>query len=111
MKNIKKAVNVALIIKIAVSALALIIVFGALGSVFSGSSSGSSGGGSAPSRPSTPGITVPDTEQTEQTEQSLLNAMTDVYEVDKETALADIREFLDILRENDMLMEDRNPGL
>lgn len=49
--------------------------------------------------------------QTEQTEQSLLNAMTDVYEVDKETALADIREFLDILRENDMLMEDRNPGL
>ena len=72
--GIKKAVNVALIIKIAVSAFALLTVLGVVGSMFSGSSfgssSGSSGGGSAPSRPSMPGTTATDTEQTEQTEQT-----------------------------------------
>lgn len=48
--------------------------------------------------------------QSEQTEDSLLNAMTDTYDVDEETALSDIRDFLDILRKNDMLLEDRNSG-
>lgn len=68
--GLKKAVNVALIIKIGASALALLAVLGVVGSVFSGTSSGSSGGGSAPSRPSTPGTSATDTEQTEQMEQT-----------------------------------------
>ena len=46
--------------------------------------------------------------QSEQTEASLLNAMTDTYDVDEVTALVDIREFLDVLRKNDMLLEDRS---
>ena len=46
--------------------------------------------------------------QSEQTEDSLLNAMTDTYDVDEVTALVDIREFLDVLRKNDMLLEDRS---
>ena len=67
--GLKKAVNVALIIKIAVSALALLIILGVVGSMFSGSSSGSSGGSSTV-RPSRPGTSAPETEQTEQTEQT-----------------------------------------
>ena len=46
--------------------------------------------------------------QSEQTEASLLKAMTDTYDVDEVTALVDIREFLDVLRKNDMLLEDRS---
>ena len=40
--------------------------------------------------------------QSEQTEASLLNAMTDTYDVDEVTALVDIREFLDVLRKNEL---------
>ena len=43
--------------------------------------------------------------QTEQTTDSLVEAMCNEYEVDEATALADIREFLDILRQNDMLAD------
>ena len=46
--------------------------------------------------------------QSEQTEASLLKAITDTYYVDEVTALVDIREFLDVLRKNDMLLEDRS---
>ena len=46
--------------------------------------------------------------QSEQTEASLLHSMTDTYDVDEVTALVDIREFLDVLRKNDMLLEDRS---
>ena len=43
--------------------------------------------------------------QTEQTMDTLADAMMKEYEVDEATALADIREFLDILRQNDMLAD------
>lgn len=43
---------------------------------------------------------------TPQTEESLLGAMLDSYEVDADTALADIREFLDTLRQGGVLIED-----
>lgn len=65
--GVKKAVNVALIIKIGVSALALLTVLGVVGSLFSGSSSGSSSGGSTV-RPSRPGTSAPDTERPEETD-------------------------------------------
>ena len=44
--------------------------------------------------------------QSPQTEESLLCAMLDNFEIDSETALSDIREFLDILRKSDVLVED-----
>ena len=44
--------------------------------------------------------------QTEQTPESLVHAMMDTYEVDAPTAQADIREFLELLRRNRLLIED-----
>lgn len=41
----------------------------------------------------------------EQTEETLVQALTDNYEVDRETAAADVREFLDTLRQSDLLAE------
>ena len=41
-----------------------------------------------------------------QTEDSLLCAMLETYEIDRDTALADIREFLDTLRQGGVLIED-----
>ena len=43
--------------------------------------------------------------QSEQTEESLLQAMLETYEIDADTARADIDEFLALLRTNDMLDE------
>lgn len=43
--------------------------------------------------------------QTEQTEASLVNALLEYYEVDTATAQADVAEFLQILRSNDVLIE------
>ncbi len=43
--------------------------------------------------------------QTEQTEKSLTEAILQNFETDEETALTDVREFLEILRENDILIE------
>ena len=43
--------------------------------------------------------------QTEQTEESLLQAMLETYDIDADTARADIDEFLALLRTNDMLDE------
>lgn len=48
--------------------------------------------------------------QTEQTEESLVNAMMDEYEVDRSTAAADIAEFLQVLRENHILIESPDRG-
>lgn len=44
--------------------------------------------------------------QTEQTEDALVQAMLDTYEVDRDTATADVNEFLAVLRENGILIED-----
>ena len=44
--------------------------------------------------------------QSPQTEQSLLKSMLDTFDVDENTALSDIREFLDTLRNCDVLSED-----
>ena len=41
----------------------------------------------------------------EQTEESLVEALMAEYEVDAETAGADVREFLDVLREHKLLAE------
>lgn len=43
--------------------------------------------------------------QSEQTEESLLQAMLETYDIDADTARADIDEFLALLRTNDMLDE------
>ena len=43
--------------------------------------------------------------QSEQTEESLLQAMLETYDIDEDTARADIDEFLALLRTNDMLDE------
>lgn len=43
--------------------------------------------------------------QTEQTMDTLIETMCNEYDVDEATARTDIREFLDILRENDMLVD------
>ena len=44
--------------------------------------------------------------QTPQTEDTLLKAMLDTFDIDSDTALADIREFLDTLRGGGILVED-----
>ena len=44
--------------------------------------------------------------QTEQTVSSLVQALTQNYEIDPLTAEADVLEFLDILRVNGVLVED-----
>lgn len=44
--------------------------------------------------------------QTEQTQESLVQALLDTYEVDADTACADVSEFLGTLRENNILIED-----
>lgn len=43
--------------------------------------------------------------ETEQTEDTLITAMTDKYDVDDQTAAADVQSFLQILRENHLLIE------
>ena len=43
--------------------------------------------------------------QNEHTEQSLVSAITDEYEVDRETAEADVKEFLEYLRSFNLLDE------
>lgn len=48
--------------------------------------------------------------QSEQSEESLISALTDEYEVDRVTAGADVAEFLQILRENNMLIEFPDVG-
>ncbi len=44
--------------------------------------------------------------KTEQTTESLTNALLDAYDVDPDTAQADVTEFVSILRENGILIED-----
>ena len=44
--------------------------------------------------------------QTEQTQESLVQSLLDAYEVDEETACADVAEFLEILRQNGILIEN-----
>lgn len=43
--------------------------------------------------------------QSEQTEDSLVRAMLETYEIDEATALADVTEFLQILRDSSVLIE------
>lgn len=43
--------------------------------------------------------------QSEQTEDSLVRAMLETYEIDETTALADVTEFLQILRDSGVLIE------
>lgn len=43
--------------------------------------------------------------QSEQTEETLVQAMLDTYEIDRENAVADIQAFLSVLRENGLLIE------
>lgn len=42
--------------------------------------------------------------QTEQTEDSLVQALVDAYEIDTATAQQDVSDFLDLLRDNDLLV-------
>jgi hypothetical protein len=44
--------------------------------------------------------------QTEQTADTLVHAITDSYEIDLATARTDVEEFLDLLRENQLLIEE-----
>jgi hypothetical protein len=44
--------------------------------------------------------------QTEQTTDTLVHAITDSYEIDLATARTDVEEFLDLLRENQLLIEE-----
>ena len=44
--------------------------------------------------------------QTEQSADTLVRAITDTYEVDPATAKADVEEFLELLRENRLLIEE-----
>lgn len=48
--------------------------------------------------------------QNDQTEDALVDALTEVYDIDQDTARADVREFVDILRRNNMLIEDPEKG-
>ena len=43
--------------------------------------------------------------ETEQTEQSLVNSLVDHYEVDVQTATAGVHSFVQILRDNNLLVE------
>ena len=43
--------------------------------------------------------------ETEQTNQSLIKALTDNYEVDVQTATAGVHSFVQILRDNNLLVE------
>ena len=52
------------------------------------------------------GRTLFDLLQTEQTQEALVQALLDTYEVDAATAQADVTEFLEILRSNDVLIEN-----
>lgn len=44
--------------------------------------------------------------QTPQTEDSLVQALLEGYEIDTDTARGDVTEFLEILRQNGVLLED-----
>ncbi len=44
--------------------------------------------------------------QTPQTEDSLVQALLEEYEIDTDTARGDVTEFLEILRQNGVLLED-----
>lgn len=44
--------------------------------------------------------------QSEQTQETLLQALLDTYDVDRDTAGADVEEFLQILRQHNILIED-----
>ncbi len=44
--------------------------------------------------------------QTEQTEESLVSAMLDTYDIDIDTAKADVSEFLQIFRQSGILIEN-----
>ncbi len=44
--------------------------------------------------------------QSEQTEQSLIKVMLDTYDIDHDTAQADVQEFLEIFRKSGILVED-----
>lgn len=46
------------------------------------------------------------TEQTEQTEESLVQGLLEAFEVDRQTACADVAEFVDALRQNGLLIEN-----
>lgn len=48
--------------------------------------------------------------QTEQTEEELVRSLMEVYDVDTATARADVAEFLEVLRRNDMLSESSVQG-
>lgn len=43
--------------------------------------------------------------ETEQTEHSLVNSLVDHYEVDIQTAATDVQSFVQILRDNNLLVE------
>lgn len=43
--------------------------------------------------------------QTEQTEESLIRALLEEYETDRETAQMDVRRFLETMRRHDLLVE------
>lgn len=44
--------------------------------------------------------------QTEQTEESLVQGLLEAFEVDRQTACADVAEFVDALRQNGLLIEN-----
>lgn len=44
--------------------------------------------------------------QSPQTEQTLIQAVLDTYEIDADTARADVADFLEILRQNGVLLEN-----
>ena len=44
--------------------------------------------------------------QSEQTQESLVQSLLDTYEVDSDTANADVAEFIGLLREHGILIED-----
>lgn len=47
--------------------------------------------------------------QQDRTQQELVDALMDRYDVDPETAAADVAEFLEILRKHDMLLHPESP--
>lgn len=46
----------------------------------------------------------------EQSQEDLVHALLEAYEIDPETAQADVAEFLQILRDNGILVEDGTQG-